>query len=86
MHSVVSVDRLIDCLVQVDAEKRQCEEMLSRSATDRAPLDQSLRHLEADNTQLQRQLQALQTQLAQAEHDHTITYAHIQAPVSSVSN
>ena len=57
-------------------EKQQCEDLLSRSAADRVALDQNLRQLEADNTQLQRQLHALQTQLAHAEHDHTNRYIH----------
>ena len=56
---------------KVDREKQQTDELLTRSAADRTSLDQNLRRLEQDNTELQRQLQVLQTQLAQAEQDHT---------------
>ena len=59
---------------QVDREKQQSDELLTRSSADRTSLDQNLRRLEDDNTELRRQLQALQTQLAEAEHDHTNKY------------
>jgi len=63
-------------LRKVDREKQQCDELLTRSTADRTSLDQSLRRLEHENTELQRQLQALQTQLVHTEHDHTNKYVH----------
>jgi len=69
------------CAGKVDREKQQSDALLTRSTADRTSLDHNMRRLEDDNLELQRQLQALQTQLAQAEHDHTNKYVHTQSAV-----
>ena len=56
---------------EVEREKEQCDELLTLSAGDRTSLDQNVRRLEQENMELQRQLDALQTQLTQAEHSHS---------------
>ena len=58
----------------MEREKLECDELLTRSADDRASLDQSLRRLEDDSTELNRQLHVVQAQLADAQHEHNNRY------------
>ena len=58
----------------MEREKQHHEEFLTKSADERSSLGRNLHRLEEDNVELQRQLQALQAQLAQAETDHTQKY------------
>ena len=46
------------------------EEMASKSVLERGNLDRTLNRLEDDNTDLQKQVQQLQAQLAEAEQQH----------------
>jgi chromosome segregation ATPase len=55
----------------VEREKLHRDEILTKTVDERASLDRSLQRLEEDNIDLQRQLQALQSQLAQAETEHS---------------
>lgn len=59
------------CLLQVEREKLKSEEFLTKTAYERSTLDRSLQRLEEDNVEMQRQIQQLQQQLAQAEQEHS---------------
>jgi hypothetical protein len=58
-------------LRQVEREKQHRDDILTKTVDERASLDRSMQRLEEDNVDLQRQLQALQSQLAQAETEHS---------------
>jgi hypothetical protein len=57
-------------LLQVEREKLRTEEMASKSVVEKGNLDRTLNRLEDDNTDLQKQVQQLQAQLAEAEQQH----------------
>ena len=46
------------------------EEMATKTLYDRSHFDRSLQRLEEENVEMQRQLQQLQAQLAEAEQRH----------------
>jgi len=55
---------------QVERARQQNEEMLNRKTVDRSSLDRTLQTLSDENQDLQKQLKALQSDLARAEHEH----------------
>ena len=62
-------------LIQVEREKMKTEEIASKSAMERGSLDRTLQRLDDDNQDLQKQVQQLQAQLAEAEQQHAQRYA-----------
>lgn len=56
--------------VQVEREKLRSEEICSKTVHERSSLDRGLQQLEADNVEMQRQVQQMQAQLAEAEQQH----------------
>jgi len=63
---------------QVEREKCECAELLSLSAGDVTSLDDDVRRLEDDNAQLRRQLRVLDSQMTDAEQQHTDRYTDRQ--------
>ena len=55
----------------MEREKIHKDEILSKSVAERSSMDRNLQRLDEDNVELQRQLQALQAQLSQAEQEHS---------------
>ena len=58
-------------MCQVEREKMKGEEIMSRTVAQKSSLDQSIGRLEEENLELQRSLQQIQAQLAQAEQSHS---------------
>ena len=52
------------------------EEFLTKSMSERTNIDRTMTRMEEDNIEMQRQIQAMQGQLAQAEQDHSQRWAH----------
>lgn len=57
-------------MLKVEREKLRTEEIASKSVMEKGNLDRTLNRLEDDNTDLQKQVQQLQAQLAEAEQQH----------------
>lgn len=57
-------------MFKVEREKLRTEEIASKSVMEKGNLDRTLNRLEDDNTDLQKQVQQLQAQLAEAEQQH----------------
>lgn len=57
--------------LKVEREKMKSDEFLTKTAVERTSLDRSLNRLEEENVELQRAVQEIQAQLAQAEQDHS---------------
>lgn len=62
----------------MEREKQHRDDILTKTVDERASLDRSMQRLEEDNVDLQRQLQALQSQLAQAETEHSQKWVLLQ--------
>lgn len=58
------------CVIQVEREKLRTEEIASFTVMDRGNLDRTLQRLEEDNIELQKAVQQLQAELAEAEQQH----------------
>jgi len=61
---------ILKTLDKVERAKLLNEELLSKSV-DRSSLDKTLQGLNAENQELQKQIKALQADLARAEHEHS---------------
>jgi hypothetical protein len=55
---------------QVEREKMQTEEIMSKTAVEKTSMDRTLIRLEEDNAELRQQVHGLQTQLSQIEQEH----------------
>jgi septal ring factor EnvC (AmiA/AmiB activator) len=60
--------------LQVEREKLKTEEIANTSLMEKGSLDRSLVRLEEDNVDMQKQIQQLQAQLAEAEQQHAQRY------------
>ena len=61
-------------LIQVEREKLRSEEFASKSVLERESMDRNINRLDEENRELQKHLQSLQGNLAEAEQQHSQRY------------